>query len=117
MLPAVHRMRSSEDFRQVRRRGKKYIVPGLVIHGSQAFFAPGASRVGITVGKDCGNSVARHRLSRRIRAAMAPLMTQLPPGYGIVIRALPEATEDVDVSMSLQRFVDQVTSQPAESSK
>jgi hypothetical protein len=44
-------------------------------------------------------------------------MTQLPPGYGIVIRALPEATEDVDVSMSLQRFVDQVTSQPAESSK
>jgi ribonuclease P protein component len=111
MLPAIHRMRSSEDFRQVRRLGKKFLPPGLVIHVSQGFFSPGASKIGITVGKDCGNSVARHRLSRRIRGAMAPFVTELPAGSGVVIRALPGATENVDISASIQTVVDTVVNQ------
>ena len=108
MLPAAHRMRSSEVFRQVRRRGKKFLVPGLVVHISQGFFSAGVSKIGITVGKDCGNSVARHRLSRRMRGAMSPLVSQLPPGTGVVIRALPQATEAVDLSTSLKQVIHQL---------
>jgi len=112
MLPAAHRMRSSEDFRQVRRRGKKFLVPGLVVHISHGFFTTGLSKVGITVGKDCGNSVARHRLSRRIRGAMSPLVSQLPPGTGVVIRALPQATEAVNLSTSLKQVMSQLAKGP-----
>jgi len=108
MLPAVHRMRSSEDFRQVRRRGRKYLAPGLVVHISQGFFTPGVSKVGITVGKDCGNSVARHRLSRRIRGAMSPLVSQLPAGTGVVIRALPQPGGGVDIGSSLKQVMNQL---------
>ena len=108
MLPAAYRMRSSEDFREVRRRGRKFLAPGVVVHISEGFFATGVPKVGITVGKDCGNSVARHRLSRRIRGAMSALVSQLPVGTGVVIRALPQTSEGVDLRESLTQVSDQM---------
>ena len=109
MLPAIHRLRKSEDFKKIRRSGRKYVYPGLIIHISQGIFIGSPSRVGITVGKDCGNSVARHRLSRRIRGAVAPVVTHLPPGSGVVIRALPTATEDFDITAALGDFLRKVS--------
>ena len=66
-----------------------------MVHVSPGSPAPAAanepSRVGFTVGKSVGNSVARHRVSRRLREAVRPLLTDLPHGSRIVVRALPEA--------------------------
>ena len=104
LLPSVHRLRKTEDFRLIRRRGKKYVYQGLIIHISQGYFGEGPSQIGITVGKDCGNSVARHRLSRRIRGAMSSVVDQLPQGSGVVIRALPTATENIDIAAELIDF-------------
>ena len=108
MLPSAHRMRKPLDFQRTRRMGRKFVVPGLIIHISQGLFGSDPVRVGITVGKDCGNSVTRHRISRRIRAAMQPWINELPPGSAVVIKALPSCSEDVDVSSSVREAITQV---------
>ena len=90
MLSAQHRMRSSRDFQTVRRNGKKVLTPGLVMHILPEMYADTPSLVGLTVGKDCGNAVQRHRVSRRIRAAMRPIVLRLPVGTGVVVKSLPQ---------------------------
>ena len=90
MLAAQHRMRSSRDFQSARRNGKKVLTPGLVIHIYPGMYGATPTRVGLTVGKDCGNAVQRHRASRRIRAAMRPVVQALPVGTGLVVKSLPQ---------------------------
>ena len=90
MLASQHRMRSTRDFQSVRRNGKKVLTPGLVIHIYAGMYGSTPSRVGLTVGKDCGNAVQRHRASRRIRATMGAVLGRLPTGTGLVVKALPQ---------------------------
>lgn len=90
MLAAQNRMRSTRDFQSVRRNGKKVISPGLVLHIYPGMYGDSPTRVGLTVGKDCGNAVQRHRASRRIRAAMGPVVQVVPVGSGIVVKSLPQ---------------------------
>ncbi len=90
MLAAQHRMRNSRDFQSVRRNGRKVLVPGLVFHIYLGMYGVAPTRVGLTVGKDCGNAVQRHRASRRIRAAMRPVVQGLPVGTGVVVKSLPQ---------------------------
>jgi ribonuclease P protein component len=100
MLAAQHRMRSSQDFLLVRRYGDKVVLPGLIMHIYTGTYSDGLCRVGLTVGKDCGNSVQRHRISRRIREAMRPVVEHLPAGSGVVVKALPAiANTRVDSDM------------------
>ena len=54
----------------------------------------GPGRAGLIVGKVVGNSVARHRAARRIRACLAPIVGSLPPGTTVVVRALAGADTD-----------------------
>jgi len=62
-------------------------------------------KVGLIVGKAVGNSVQRHRASRRIRAVMAQEVHRLEPGTLIVVRALagsdtsPALAEDLRASI------------------
>jgi ribonuclease P protein component len=65
-------------------------MAGLIVHVYTGMYPGRATQVGLTVGKDCGNSVQRHRTSRRIRAAIRPVVPKLPPGTGVVVKALPE---------------------------
>jgi ribonuclease P protein component len=90
MLASQHRMRSTRDFQSVRRNGKKVLIPGLVIHIYLGMYGATPSRVGLTVGKDCGNAVQRHRVSRRVRATMGRVLGFLPAGTGLVVKALPQ---------------------------
>lgn len=110
MLPTSNRMRRSDDFRIVRRRGQKIVSECLIIHILQGVYGQESPRVGITVGKDCGNSVARHRLSRRIRGAIAQQIEVLPPGCGVVIRALPAASQTDDLNQVLASGIQQALS-------
>jgi len=45
--------------------------------------------VGYIVSKAVGSSVVRHKVTRRLRAAMAGHLSVIPAGTGVVIRALP----------------------------
>ena len=48
-------------------------------------------RAGFVVGRAVGNSVVRHRVTRRLRAAVLGELPRLPAGGDLVVRARPEA--------------------------
>ncbi len=48
-------------------------------------------RVGFVVSKAVGNSVVRHRVTRRLRHLVADRLGTLAPGSSLVVRALPPA--------------------------
>lgn len=50
-----------------------------------------APRVGFIVSKAVGNSVVRHRVTRKLRAVVAERIDHLPNGTDLVLRALPAA--------------------------
>ncbi|MFL6143915.1 MAG: ribonuclease P protein component [Labedaea sp.] len=97
MLPAAARLTRSADFRLVTRQGRRAGGPRIVVHalvpvGSSERI--GASpRVGLVVSKAVGNSVIRHRVSRRLRHVVADRLGTLPPGSSLIVRALPSAAE------------------------
>ena len=53
--------------------------------------SPSGARAGFVVGKAVGNSVVRHRVTRRLRAVMREELHRLPPTADLVVRARPEA--------------------------
>ena len=59
-------------------------------HEATATPPPGA-RAGFVVGKAVGNSVVRHRVTRRLRAAVREELGRLPATADLVVRARPEA--------------------------
>ena len=44
-------------------------------------------RAGLVVSGKVGNSVVRHRVTRRLRAQLRPLLAELPAGTDVVVRA------------------------------
>ncbi len=49
------------------------------------------ARAGFVVSSAVGNSVVRHRVTRRLREQVRPLLAELPPGCAVVVRAFPSA--------------------------
>lgn len=92
MLPSAHRMRRGSEFTLTTRQGTKASRGRVVAYVHGAGSDP--ARVGLIVGKSVGNSVVRHRVARRLRAAVAPVVSTLPAGCLVVLRALPGAGED-----------------------
>lgn len=59
--------------------------------GAGAAVPPSGTRIGLVVGKAVGNSVVRHRVTRRLRAAVRDELHRLPVTADLVVRARPEA--------------------------
>jgi ribonuclease P protein component len=76
--------------------------------------SPAGARAGFVVGKAVGNSVVRHRVTRRLRAVVREELHRLPPSADLVVRARPEAAEassDLlhrDLSAGLDRLLGRV---------
>ena len=88
MLPAAHRIRRSEDFRDVLRRGAKSRSElGLV---SVLPVANGPARLGVVVSRKVGGAVVRNTLKRRIRHAFASFIPRMPPA-DVVVRCAESA--------------------------
>ena len=104
MLPAVHRLRSSSDFAEVTRHGRK-ATAGPVVAYVLLSDSPVAPRAGLTVGRQVGGSVTRHRVSRVLRAGLSPVVSGLPQGARVVLRALPGADRDDNLSVHAQQAV------------
>jgi len=81
-------MRHSADF-DATTSGSRQGCDLAVVYAARR--ADGRRLVGYIVSKAVGNSVTRHRVTRRLRAIMASNMTAIPDGTGVVIRALPAA--------------------------
>lgn len=94
MLPAGSRLHTSEEFAGVVRLGRRSASPHLVAHlllSPRAATSGRAPRVGFVVSGKVGNAVVRHRVTRRLRAQVRPLLEMLPAGTDVVVRALPTA--------------------------
>lgn len=50
-------------------------------------------RVGFVVSRAVGNSIVRHRVTRRLRALASESLAALPPGTDLVVRANPAAAQ------------------------
>jgi ribonuclease P protein component len=110
-------MRRSADFTETVRTGRRAGRRTLVLHvrvpstdgtGTTPAAAP---LVGLVVGRSVGGSVVRHRVSRRLRAQLAPRLHRLPAGSAAVVRALsPAATATsaqfgADLDAALDRLI------------
>lgn len=93
MLSATRRLRRSGDFSAVLRRGQRAGGDGLlVVHVLRIQdIPPTATRFGLVVSKAVGNSVVRHRVSRRLRALLADRLAVFESSTDVVVRALPPA--------------------------
>jgi len=79
------RLTRSIDFQRVRRLGKSYAHPLVVL-----IVLPNESdrlRCGIVASRSIGNAVNRNRVKRQIRAALHPLLDSIQPGWDMMILA------------------------------
>ena len=98
------RLTRSTDFTRVRRTGKSYAHPLMVL-----ITAPNEMdqvRVGISASHAVGNAVNRNRAKRRIRACVDNLLPGLKPGWDVVIlaRAASQAAPFEDLLTALQQL-------------
>lgn len=87
MLPAQNRVRKSGEFSEIFREGRRSGNRLLVVHAVTTATNADLSKVGFVVGKKVGNSVIRHRVTRRLRHLVRPLLPEI--SARLVIRALP----------------------------
>jgi ribonuclease P protein component len=99
------RLTRSTDFGRVRRSGKSYAHPLVVLITSKNQLK--STRFGVAAGKSVGNAVKRNRAKRLIRAALMPLLGEISPGWDIVILARqPLASADVhQTSFALRKIL------------
>ncbi|HEU5473130.1 MAG TPA: ribonuclease P protein component [Actinophytocola sp.] len=117
MLPATARLTRSQDFRLVTRQGRRVGGPRIVVH---VLLSPAtgpdpapAVKAGFVVSKAVGNSVTRHRVTRRLRHAVADRLGTLPSGSALIVRALPlaaaassaELRQDLDAALRRLRLM------------
>jgi ribonuclease P protein component len=81
------RLTRSEDFKRVRRYGKSYPHP-LIVLVIQAN-AEVKVRVGMAVGRTVGTAVKRNRAKRLMREAMRALIPRLASGWDLILIARP----------------------------
>ena len=102
MLSAQARLRRSSDIATVLRRGSRHTSEFLVLHVLRE--AGETTQVAFAVGKNVGNSVIRHRVTRRLRHLASVALPGLPAGTHLVVRALPGSGQahfgDLQASLS-----------------
>ncbi len=87
-MQSKFRLTRSEDFKRVRRTGKSYAHP-LVVLVIQASETSATVRVGVVAGKTTGNAVHRNRAKRILREALRPYLTSFTSGWDMMLIARP----------------------------
>ncbi|MBU0512432.1 MAG: ribonuclease P protein component [Chloroflexi bacterium] len=79
------RLTRSTDFKRVRRFGKSYAHPLIVlISQPNELHTP---RFGVAAGRSVGNAVRRNRAKRQIRETIRPLIPTIQSGWDIILLA------------------------------
>lgn len=93
-------MRRREDFTHVTRRGRRARRSALVVYYLPDTTSTDPARVGFVVGRVVGDSVRRHRVTRRLRHLMRDRLERLPIGSLLVVRALPGAADHTSARLA-----------------
>ena len=81
------RLTRSEDFKRVRRSGKSYAHP-LVVLIVQTHEEPHV-QVGVAAGRTVGTAIHRNRAKRLLREAMRPLLPDIASNLDLILIARP----------------------------
>jgi ribonuclease P protein component len=81
------RLTRSEDFKRVRRSGKSYAHP-LVVLIVQAHEQPRV-KIGVAAGRTVGSAVYRNRAKRLLREAMRPMIPSISSNLDLILIARP----------------------------
>lgn len=81
------RLTRSEDFKRVRRSGKSYSHPLVVLVADPN--ADARVRVGMAAGRTVGSAVKRNRAKRLMRAALRPFLPSIASGWDLILIARP----------------------------
>ncbi len=81
------RLTRSEDFKRVRRSGKSYSHPLVVLVAYPNEDA--GVRVGVAAGRTVGSAVKRNRAKRLMRAALRSLLASIASGWDLIVIARP----------------------------
>ena len=79
------RLTRSTDFKRVRRSGKSYAHPLVVL-----IYLPNdleKTRFGVAAGRSVGNAVYRNRAKRQLREIIRPLIPMIQPGWDVILLA------------------------------
>lgn len=84
-MKRAFRLRQSNEFTRVRRKGKSFSHPLLVLI---ALANPiGSLRIGVSAGKTVGTAVVRNRAKRQLRAAIDRRLPEITPGWDLIFIA------------------------------
>ena len=111
------RLSRSEDFKRVRRIGKSYAHP-LVVLVTQAHKTSAQIRVGVAAGKTTGNAVQRNRAKRLLREAIRPMLITIASGWDLVLIARPALVTATleDTRLALRSLLQRAQILPADES-
>jgi ribonuclease P protein component len=87
MLPREHRLCRAADFARVRREGRAWSHPMMVL--TAVFTGGPVTRVGFVVSKRVGKAHTRNRVKRVLREVVRAHLPSLSPGFDVVIISRP----------------------------
>jgi putative membrane protein insertion efficiency factor/ribonuclease P protein component len=91
MLPSRYRLHSRSEISETIRHGRRARRGTVVVHVRVGDDDSTEARAAFAVNKAVGDSVTRHRVTRRLRGVLPPLLDRMPGGSALVVRAMPEA--------------------------
>ena len=98
-LPKAHRLRNRQDYRAVYDRGIRRYSPHLTLVAlfSQAqanLVSNSETMIGVSISKKVSKkAVVRNRIKRQIKSVIRAKLTEMAPGWKIVIVVKPKAVE------------------------
>jgi ribonuclease P protein component len=93
VLPVAARVHSRRDHRTVARTGRRVRRGAVLVLVAEAPEVAGQARAAVVAGRRVGPAVVRNRVKRRLRAALAEQLPEVPDGRLIVVRALPGSAD------------------------
>ena len=106
-FPKTKRLISNRQFQAVLARNLRVSNGLLTLYVAENNC--GYPRLGVSVGKSCGNAVVRNRLKRLLREAFRKSRDRIPAGFDYLLMISPQRPEKSDNSTKTKKAARQLT--------